>query len=144
MARLRDAGRHLGRGEIFVVAFDSATLGALAVAVSRRASGLCLHCTAGVECGSCGVCADEAAQRDRLQHWVGATLGIVRAWEFSGFWRDRYSARNGDSFHPVRAEMGGMEIASVCRDGDFVLHGVAGRISISRIAAEHLVEVDEE
>ena len=114
---------------------------ALAVAVSGRAPRLCIHRAARGKCCAGGVLTAAALGWNRLFHWLGTKLGTLRSWQLRRVWMYCHSAGYCDAFHRVRAAMACVVFIAVHFAGDFLFYGLAGGISISRVAAKYAVAI---
>ena len=119
----------LGGGEVWP--------GALALALSRRASRLRFHSAAGFECCAGCVRFVAASGWDRVLDWVGTALGIFRSWQLRRVRVHCYPTGHGDAFHRVCAAVACVEFAGVHFPGDFPFYGLAGGVSFSGVAAEY-------
>src|SRR2546423_8931260 len=97
LARLRHHWRHLGRREVFALT--------LAVAISRRATRVCVHRASRGQRGANLIHASPQAKQHRLQHRLGPSLELLRSSQLCRVWRHRYSPRHGYALHSVRTAL---------------------------------------
>src|SRR6266571_3915130 len=110
---------------------------ALALAIPRWPPCVCLYRASLRQCRAGSVRASPPCERHRLFDRLGPALEFLCACELHCFRLHRHSARDGDALHPVCAAVVGMEIAPVSFARDFLLHRLARRVPLPRLAAEY-------